>query len=1050
MRRNPLGKSDFVPALEHLEERLVLDANSAGYNGVNGHFLTTPGGTLLNGTFVNIGQVEPGRPANPQLDTASNGNVNPAAVYAREAPASPNTDVDPHATQVAGVIIDNGSANPGLAPNAWLYASASRRAATTVGSEENAILEAQYLRQPSRDVRAINYSFVFRNTALPTDGSSLISRGLDWLAYKDDAVTNVFALGNAPNDWGPPADSYNGIVVGATETVSSAGQDVFSQASAAVNPNPAPVDATHNRSLVDLVAPGKNITVPDVGADGTATYVSQDGTSFAAPQVTAAVALLQQYADNRLRGNVPGWQSAAADRSGMVMKAVLMNSADKIADPGAGLLLGMEKTVLKSDGVSNGESGAAARGQTIPLDDQLGTGALNVRRALNQFSSGNVANQNPDGTPALVPTIGWNMGSLGGGTGVYTKYVVGQPLQQGSYLALTLTWDRAVSLIDDTSWWWNNVRGGRIGQFDADALGSEDFTAGSLDNLDLYLLPRGATSVAQAIWSSRSTQYNVEHVFTQIPATGQYEFWVRRAGTSAGATPFAVAWWGDPAPSDATGSVGDRVWQDANRNGIQDAGEAGMAGVRVYLYRADGTNVDTTVSNADGNYLFRHVAPGNYYASFLAPDGYRFTTRHAGWDPSVDSDADQVGYSGLFTVGTGANLTVDAGLIGGANGGAGTGGPGTGGPGTRLPVVGAALGGGAPGSSQLATQDNGDSNLTNGGDTSPTPNFVALSLPAAGSASSGTNGLITVAAGGGTSAPSNFGLPDATGIPAAGAQGVVVPSLSPIDILELGGVAVSPGDVSLVVLPGAGPLVSGGPAGVGQTDLQFGGPGGGIDSLVGGSVRPGPDTLTLDLNGQSVPAGGAVVIAGAGQLPVAIVSVGTTVQVPLPPPPNPVLTTALLGGGPVPPPVVVAPTLLVTTPTETIKTGLVLLDPVVTVNASLSSGTTSGTYKPAPLQISSTGAVVGGGSLGAGPAVGILLPAFSAVPFLMDVPADEWGTVDIAAMTDPSDQGDTPTPAGDVLVGGDGASLVIGEQGGGTLIGGLGTSGPNKPLPPAP
>ena len=34
-------------------------------------------------------------------------------------------------------------------------------------------------------------------------------------------------------------------------------------------------------------------------------------------------------------------------------------------------------------------------------------------------------------------------------------------------------------------------------------------------------------------------------------------------------------------------SIGDRVWLDANGNGVQDAGESGMAGVTVELFDGD-------------------------------------------------------------------------------------------------------------------------------------------------------------------------------------------------------------------------------------------------------------------------------------------------------------------------------------------------------------------------------------------------------------------------------------------------------------------------------
>ncbi len=63
-------------------------------------------------------------------------------------------------------------------------------------------------------------------------------------------------------------------------------------------------------------------------------------------------------------------------------------------------------------------------------------------------------------------------------------------------------------------------------------------------------------------------------------------------------------------------SVGDRVWLDADGDGIQDAGEAGLSGVIVYLdldndgTRDPGEPFDTT--DAGGNYLIDELSPGTY------------------------------------------------------------------------------------------------------------------------------------------------------------------------------------------------------------------------------------------------------------------------------------------------------------------------------------------------------------------------------------------------------------------------------------------------------
>lgn len=62
--------------------------------------------------------------------------------------------------------------------------------------------------------------------------------------------------------------------------------------------------------------------------------------------------------------------------------------------------------------------------------------------------------------------------------------------------------------------------------------------------------------------------------------------------------------------------IGNRVWFDLNQNGIQDPGEAPIAGVTVRLYDAAGNVVATTTTNAEGVYFF----------SSAGPDGIAFTS----------------------------------------------------------------------------------------------------------------------------------------------------------------------------------------------------------------------------------------------------------------------------------------------------------------------------------------------------------------------------------------------------------------------------------------
>ncbi len=66
-----------------------------------------------------------------------------------------------------------------------------------------------------------------------------------------------------------------------------------------------------------------------------------------------------------------------------------------------------------------------------------------------------------------------------------------------------------------------------------------------------------------------------------------------------------------------TGSIGDIIWLDSNRNGVLDGGESGIGGVSVVLtadFDGNGTVDFTTITTTDanGNYLFSNLPAGSY------------------------------------------------------------------------------------------------------------------------------------------------------------------------------------------------------------------------------------------------------------------------------------------------------------------------------------------------------------------------------------------------------------------------------------------------------
>jgi hypothetical protein len=120
-------------------------------------------------------------------------------------------------------------------------------------------------------------------------------------------------------------------------------------------------------------------------------------------------------------------------------------------------------------------------------------------------------------------------------------------------------------------------------------------------------------------------------------------------------------------------TLGNFVWNDADGNGTQDAGETGIANVTVNLLTpgSDGTCntsddgfVKSTTTGADGKYKFTSLAPTTYCLQFVAPGGYDFSPQNQG-DDRIDSDADpDTGKTGNIVLTSGqSDLIWGAGLF---------------------------------------------------------------------------------------------------------------------------------------------------------------------------------------------------------------------------------------------------------------------------------------------------------------------------------------------------------------------------------------------------
>ncbi|MCK8496112.1 hypothetical protein M0L20_29870, partial [Spirosoma sp. RP8] len=120
-------------------------------------------------------------------------------------------------------------------------------------------------------------------------------------------------------------------------------------------------------------------------------------------------------------------------------------------------------------------------------------------------------------------------------------------------------------------------------------------------------LTAGSSSTIVAVTAGQSS---VPYSLTGLISDGQIHTVTLSASTSL-CNPVSTTYTAPVSCSVAPkASLGDYVWVDANKNGIQDAGESPIAGVVVTLY-TNGVASLTTTTNASGLYSFTGLTPGS-------------------------------------------------------------------------------------------------------------------------------------------------------------------------------------------------------------------------------------------------------------------------------------------------------------------------------------------------------------------------------------------------------------------------------------------------------
>jgi MYXO-CTERM domain-containing protein len=421
-----------------------------------------------------------------------------------------------HGTFVAGVMageyisVSNGTQSApflGVAPLAKYYGAIFDGDGTKAGflslnSSLNYVLQVS-------GASIVNNSWGFNPTsAAQLDGStfaeSLLLDEYTGYAGKTGGTTHTYldrlmvtSAGNSGADTGlvgSPAESFNGLSVGALDVVNPAASELFDAGRtpvARVAPYSSWRPLADGRAGVHVVAPGTNIW-----STLAINYFNQNdlvagvasGTSFAAPHVAGQAALLYG-AVSGLFLTEKNTLLFGADHK--LIKALIINSAVKI--PGLDATGTPQSTwqpglLTTTGGVPNA---------VVPLNYAVGAGSANAEEAFAQLRE----SANRFWTLDTLLTTGTER-FYTFGTGKFVSDTPGEPLLG---LTATLVWDRHVDFTVST-----NLADDSHG----------DLTKDLLSNLDLILQQEIAPGIWTDIFLSAGALGNVEHIYLPDLATG--------------------------------------------------------------------------------------------------------------------------------------------------------------------------------------------------------------------------------------------------------------------------------------------------------------------------------------------------------------------------------------------------------------------------------------------------------------------------------------------------------------------------------------------------
>lgn len=300
----------------------------------------------------------------------------------------PGVPDHPHSMWVTGVVLSKDATHRGMAPRAVGFGAGfddiqrvDPYPRMNVAADHSTFKAAGDFLADSGS-RVINLSFGYKKTrdgdgtrnltAADLDGSSYPTKLFDSYAFTGRVM--VKSAGNSETIVSVPGDNFNGITVGALGSVRDVNHDTVVRVGQSSNYLP----LAHGRNGVHIVAPGDTIYSTNLGTGFTD---SGFGTSYAAPHVSGAAAILASAMEQASRVGATSDNGRLFDYDHRLIKAILLNSARKI--PGAREGEQNPDTVWKP-GLVGGDDGRGPR-WTHPLNYVVGAGELDVNAAWLQL-----------------------------------------------------------------------------------------------------------------------------------------------------------------------------------------------------------------------------------------------------------------------------------------------------------------------------------------------------------------------------------------------------------------------------------------------------------------------------------------------------------------------------------------------------------------------------------------------------------------------------------------------------------------------------------------